>query len=122
MEALLEAGRPDDALHRAIEGLASRLVPHQTVTLYDVAVRLLARARAKTHPGDVFDTYVMLVDLTLRSANQQSYRQAVTHLGELRRAARAAGRGEEYADLVARLLDQHRRRPTLVEMLRRLPT
>lgn len=210
VEALLEAGRPDDALHRAIEGLASRLVPHQTVTLYDVAVRLLrergdhpetlrlrreqltripnessysslrkaaehcdawpqerppaldillesnlpgwlaallqdgdvdlawessrgmdldvsmhltlARARAKTHPGDVFDTYVMLVDLTLRSANQQSYRQAVAHLGELRGAARAAGRGEEYADLVGRLLDQHRRRPTLVEMLRRLPT
>jgi uncharacterized Zn finger protein len=82
-------------------------------------VRLL-RERAKTHPADVFDRYVALIEETLRVADQQNYRQAVAYLHDLRRACDAAGTQPEYAAVVARLLDEHRRRPTLVEMLARL--
>jgi uncharacterized Zn finger protein len=84
-------------------------------------VRLL-RERAKTHPADVFDRYVALIDETLRVADQQNYRQAIAYLHDLRRACDAAGTQAEYAAVVARLLEEHRRRPTLVEMLVRLPT
>jgi uncharacterized Zn finger protein len=83
---------------------------------------LVLRAHAKTHPMDVLDGYTALVHETLRQADQQNYRQAVAHLGELRRASIAAGREADYDALVAELLETHKRRPTLVAMLRRMPS
>ena len=91
------------------------------MTLDPAMVLRLARERAKTHPADVWDVYVPLVDDLLRKAHQQNYRQAVAHLGELRRACAAAGQEDRYASLVGELLERHRRRPTLVAMLMRLP-
>lgn len=82
-------------------------------------VRLL-RARAKTHPGDVFDAYVALIEEHLRVADQRNYRQAVAYLQELGRAAAVAGQADRYVALVAGLVETHRRRPTLVTMLERL--
>jgi uncharacterized Zn finger protein len=111
MSVLLDEGEVD------LVWEASADLPLDTVML----VRIL-RERAKTQPADVYDRYVALIDETLRVAQQQNYRQAVTYLHELRRACEAAGRRDEYAALVARLLDQHRRRPTFVEMLVRLPS
>jgi uncharacterized Zn finger protein len=70
----------------------------------------------------VLDGYTALVHETLRQADQQNYRQAVAHLGELRRASVAAGREADYDALVAGLLETHKRRPTLVAMLRRMPS
>ncbi|MCW2773829.1 MAG: hypothetical protein JWN91_2155 [Nocardioides sp.] len=210
VDALLEAGHPDQALDFARAGLEARLVPHQTASLYDVTVRMLrergdgeevlrlrreqlrripnetsysllrkaaeqlgtwpterlgaldvllehnqrswlaalladgdvalaweasrdleidtsmelalVRARATTHPADVFDAYVALVDKTLETTGDRSYRHAVALLGELRRAAQAAGLDDRYADVVRRLLEEHRRRPTLVKMLLKLPS
>lgn len=210
VEALIEAGDRDLALRYALEGTGSRLVPHQTVLLYDAAVRLLVeggeheevfrlrreqltkipdetsyaalrkaatrlsrwpverlaaldvllqqnprawlailvkedqvdlawqasrdmklddamrltllRARATTRPEEVFDGYVTLIDGVLATSGQQNYRQAVAHLGELRKACAAAGTGEAYAAHVRRLLETHRRRPTLVAMLERMPS
>jgi uncharacterized Zn finger protein len=208
VEALREIDATDEALQFALEGTRSRLVPHQTIELYDAAARLLddrgerdavlklrreqltriptqtsyaslrraaesagrwpeerlaaldvllqrdphtwlstmvkegqidvawdaartmelpdslwltlLRARAKEHPEDVYDGYVGLVERTLVVTDKRNYRTAVGYLGELGRAASAAGRDEEYADLVRRLLETHRRRPTLVRMLERL--
>lgn len=210
VDAMLEAGHPDEALRYAREGLESRLVPHQTAQLYDATVRLLQQAgehdevlrlrreqlqripnessyallrrasehldvwaaerlnaldillehnprawvvsllgdgdvtlaweasrdmrldgalelrlireRTKTHPGEVFDAYVALIDATLVPTGERNYREAVAHLGELRRAAQAAGLEDRYAEVVQRLLEQHKRRPTLVAKLKRLPT
>jgi uncharacterized Zn finger protein len=44
VEALQDMGEHVEALRMALEGLASRLVPHQTAQLYDLAVTLLARS------------------------------------------------------------------------------
>ena len=209
VDALAHAGHDGLALHYAQEGIAARLVPHQTITLYDVAVRMLRergdlveclrlrreqlariptstsyaslrraadeldlwpterlgaldvllaanveayldvllgegevelawaaastttvspslrlrllRARAMEHPADVLDGYEKLVEDTLVHTGQQHYRTAVGHLGALRHSAAACGQSGRYAAFLARLLDEHRRRPTLVTMLERLP-
>jgi uncharacterized Zn finger protein len=207
VQALLEAGHPDEALRYALEGVESRLVPHQTAGLYNAAVELLRergdreqvlrlrreqlhripnessysllrkaaeplerwpderlsaldvllehnpsswlaallsdgevalawessrgmersagmelallRARARTHPADVFDPYVALVDAALVTAGERHYRQAVVHLDELRHSAGAAGLEDRFAEVVRRLIEEHQRRPTLVRKLSR---
>lgn len=86
------------------------------------ALRLrLLRARGPEHPEEVLDDYEELVAQALVPTGQQHYRTAVGYLGELRRFAVACGQPQRYADLVARLLVEQQRRPTLVQMLRRLP-
>ncbi|WP_296604070.1 SWIM zinc finger family protein [Nocardioides sp.] len=80
----------------------------------------LVRARARTHPEDVFDAYVALIEEHLRVADQRNYRQAVAYLQELGRAAALAHQADRYVSLVADLVETHRRRPTLVTMLERL--
>ena len=209
VDALLEIGADDEALEYACRGVTAAPVAHQTIPLYDIAVRLLRdrddtaevlrlrrqqlrtfpieqsyaalsqaaedagiwagerlsaldvllernppawlrtllaegetelaweasrdmeldpalaltllRARAGSHPGDVVDPYAALIEHTLGPTDKQAYRQGVTLLGELRRAAVAAGRADDYETFVAGLLQTHRRRPTLVDMLRRMP-
>ncbi|MBA3308727.1 MAG: SWIM zinc finger family protein [Nocardioidaceae bacterium] len=85
----------------------------------DLHHRLL-KARAKSHPGDVFNGYVALIDQTLQPTGVDHYRAGVKLLRELRPSAAAADRDEDFAALVQRLLAEHHRRPTLVEMLQRL--
>lgn len=80
----------------------------------------LLRARGRTHPDEVIDGYVALVREALGSSHQQSYRQAVALLTETRRHHDATGRSAEYVALVRELVEQNRRRPTLVPMLERL--
>lgn len=109
MNVLLDEGETDLVWN------ASADLPLDTAML----VRLV-RERAKTHPSDVWDRYVLLVQETLRVADQQNYRQAVVYLGELRRACAASGESERFTAYVAELLEQHRRRPTLVPLLERL--
>jgi uncharacterized Zn finger protein len=84
--------------------------------------RMLLRARAKERPADVFEGYVELIDHLLGPADRQAYAQAIAELAQLRRACEAGDRGEDYDAYVAELLERHRRRPTLVTMLRRLPS
>jgi uncharacterized Zn finger protein len=93
----------------------------RTMTLdTNLKVQLL-QAREKTHPAEVFEEYVSLVDETLKVADQQRYAQAIAYLRELRRAAGAAGLQRRYAEYVDGLLETHRRRPKLIAMLMRLP-
>lgn len=209
VDALAHAGHDGLALRYALEGLQGTLVPHQSITLYDTAARMLhergeldrclalrreqlariptptsyaalhraaedlrcwpperldaldvlmtknfqgylevllgekqvdlawsaaagasvspalrlqlLRARGPEHPEEVLDDYEELVEQALVPTGQQHYRTAVGYLGELRRFALACGQPQRYADLVARLLVEQQRRPTLVQMLRRLP-
>ena len=209
VDALAHAGHDGLALRYALEGLQGTLVPHQSITLYDTAARMLRergeldrclalrreqlariptptsyaalhraaedlrcwpperldaldvlmtknfqgylevllgekqvdlawsaaagasvspalrlqllRARGPEHPEEVLDDYEELVEQALVPTGQQHYRTAVGYLGELRRFALACGQPQRYAELVARLLVEQQRRPTLVQMLRRLP-
>jgi hypothetical protein len=84
--------------------------------------RMLLRARAKERPADVFEGYVQLIDQLLGPADRQAYTQAIAELAQLRRSCEAGGRGDDYDAYVAVLLERHRRRPTLVAMLRRVPS
>lgn len=106
---LLDEGESDLAWE------ASRGLALDTAT----TVRLV-RARAKTHPAEVYDAYVALIEEHLQVADQRNYRQAVAYLQELRHACAAAGQPDRYAALVAELIETHHRRPTLVTMLQRL--
>jgi uncharacterized Zn finger protein len=81
----------------------------------------LLRARSRTAPSDVFEGYVQVVDATLVEARPENYREGVKLLGELRRACQTGGRVPEYDEYVAELLEHHRRRPTLVRLLRAMP-
>ena len=93
----------------------------RTMTL-DTNLRVqLLQARAKSHPEDVFDEYVSIIDDTLKVADQQRYTQAVAYLRDLRRAAVAAGLQPRFAEYVDGLLETHKRRPKLIAMLIRLP-
>jgi uncharacterized Zn finger protein len=93
----------------------------RTMTL-DINLKVqLLQARAKSHPADVFDEYVSIIDDTLKVADQQRYTQAVAYLRDLRRAAGAAGLQPRFAEYVDGLLETHKRRPKLIAMLMRLP-
>lgn len=82
--------------------------------------RRLSKARALTHPADVFEPYAALIDVALAPAGERQYREGISLLRELRTAADAAGRRADFVALVLRLLAEHHRRPTLVAMLQRL--
>lgn len=92
-----------------------------TMQLSSSLLQQLVRSRARTHPADVFEGYVSLVNATLVEARPENYREAVKLLGELRRASVAGARVDEYDAYVAALLERHARRPTLVRMLRAMP-
>jgi hypothetical protein len=61
----------------------------------------------------------VLIDAALQDTGHN--REAVKLLGELRRACDAGSRVPEYGEYVEVLLERHRRRPTLVSMLRGMP-
>jgi uncharacterized Zn finger protein len=110
LRALLADGDPD----LAWEASRSMEVPR--------SLRLqLVRARAQTHPDQVHDDYVAIIDDTLTDARPDNYREAVKLLGELRRASEVGRRVEEYDAYVAILIERHRPRPTLVEKLAAMP-
>lgn len=79
----------------------------------------LAKTREPTHPADAMTVYLHLADAALVNANRGAYRVAVRHLKAACRAAAAAGETAAFADHLVALRDQHRRGPSLIEMLDR---
>ncbi|HEY7043546.1 MAG TPA: SWIM zinc finger family protein [Nocardioidaceae bacterium] len=122
LDILLRAD-PEDWLRALLADGDAELAWEASTTMQVSASLLqqLVRSRARTHPADVFDGYVELIDATLVEARPENYREAVKLLGELRRACAAGGRVDEYDAYVTALLDRHVRRPTLVRMLRAMP-
>jgi len=110
-EALLRDGDVEDAWRTA-------LAMPQVEVGADLWLRL-ADARAQEHPAEAFAVYERLVDEALVRADRASYAAATRVLKKARLAAAAAGSTERFDATVARLRDQHRRRPTLVAMLDR---
>ena len=122
LDVLLEHNPRDYVVTLLREGEADLAWGVSRTMTVDATLKVqLLQARAKSHPADVFDDYVSLVDDTLKVADQQRYTQAVAYLRDLRRAAVAAGLQRRFADYVDGLLETHKRRPKLIAMLIRLP-
>ena len=79
----------------------------------------LAKAREREHPGDAFDLYVSVVRRVLVKADRRNYQVAMRLLRRAHKVALAADRGGDFDALVVALREEHRRRPTLLEMLDR---
>lgn len=77
----------------------------------------LAEARETTDPAAAMEVYLRLSDESLVRADRRNYQEAVRHLKSARRAAEAAGHTVEFSQYLAALREQHRRRPTLIQML-----
>jgi hypothetical protein len=77
----------------------------------------LAEAREPEHPADALPVYERLADEQLERAERRAYRSAAWLLKRSQAAAQAAGISNEFGEHLARLRDQHRRRPSLIAIL-----
>ena len=77
----------------------------------------LAEAREATEPAAALGVYLRLIDSTLQTADRRAYRSAAKQLKRAQKAAAEAGLSEEFDEHLAALREQHRRRPSLIEIL-----
>jgi len=77
----------------------------------------LAESSERGRPADALAVYQRLVDEVLERAERRAYRSAAWILQRAQAAARAADMLDEFMDYLARLREQHRRRPTLIAIL-----
>jgi uncharacterized Zn finger protein len=77
----------------------------------------LAESRETDDPADALAVYEQVVDEMLEETDRRAYTRAVRILKRARSAAQAAGQLDSFTDHVARLREQHRRRPTLIALL-----
>jgi hypothetical protein len=74
---------------------------------------------ALDHPADTLPVYERLDDEQVERADRRAYRSAAWILKRAQAAAQAADMHDEIGEHLARLRDQHRRRPTLIAILDR---
>jgi uncharacterized Zn finger protein len=77
----------------------------------------LAESHERDHPADTLPVYERLADEQLERADRRAYRSAAWLLRRAQAAAQAAGMHDDFGEHLARLRDQHRRRPTLIAIL-----
>jgi len=77
----------------------------------------LAEAREATEPAAALGVYLRLIDSTLQTADRRAYQSVAKQLKRAQKAAAAAGVSEEFDEHLAALREQHRRRPSLIEIL-----
>jgi hypothetical protein len=77
----------------------------------------LAQAAEPDRPADALAVYQRLIDNALQHANRGAYHDAARLLKRARTTAQTAGQADAFAHYLARLRDQHRRRPSLIEIL-----
>ncbi|MGI8430547.1 MAG: hypothetical protein ACR2OB_14875 [Solirubrobacteraceae bacterium] len=109
VDALLDDGDADAAWVAALA-----LAPDE---LGDPTWLRLAEAREATHPAEAIPIYLRIADEVLLTADRRSYTQATRILKRARAAAAAAGHADQFAETLATLREQHRRRPSLIAML-----
>ena len=109
VDALLADGATDAAWNAAVAGA-------QDAFGSDLWLRL-AEAREPDHPADAVPVYQRLADETLERADRRAYRSAAWILQRAQAAAQAAATPDEFTEYLARLREQHRRRPTLIAIL-----
>ncbi|MHB1172401.1 MAG: SWIM zinc finger family protein [Lacisediminihabitans sp.] len=79
----------------------------------------LVAVQQEVDPASVVPVLRELIDTDLEVSDARNYKSAVKRLKQLRSALKAVGREDEFAPIVASLQDEHRRRPRLLEELRR---
>lgn len=77
----------------------------------------LAESRETDDPADALAVYQQIVDEVLVTTDRRAYASAVRILKRAKSAAHTAGELEAFANNIALLREQHRRRPTLIAML-----
>jgi hypothetical protein len=77
----------------------------------------LAESSERERPADALAVYQRIADEVLERADRRAYRSAVQILKRARAAAQAAGALDAFGEYLARLREQYRRRPTLIEIL-----
>ena len=77
----------------------------------------VAESRERAHPADALPVYERLADEQLERADRRAYRSAAWILKRAQAAAQAADMHDDFGEHLARLRDQHRRRPTLIAIL-----
>ena len=87
-----------------------------TETIGDQRWARLAEAREATEPAAALGVYLRLIDSTLQTADRGAYRSASKQLKRAQKAAAAAGLTEEFDVHLTALREQHRRRPSLIEI------
>lgn len=79
----------------------------------------LVMVREKNDPASVLPILWQLIANDLEVADARNYKSAARRLKQLRRAMVAAGAQGDFDGIVSELRDQHKRRPRLMEELRR---
>ena len=77
----------------------------------------LAEACEPHRPADALAVYQRVADKVLEQADRRAYRRAAKILQRARSAAEVADQLDAFNTFLARLREQHRRRPTLIEIL-----
>jgi uncharacterized Zn finger protein len=108
VDALLRDGDADAAWDAATGS---------TAELGDQRWSQLAEAREVTEPAAALGVYLRLIESTLQTADRRAYRSAAKQLKRAQKAAAAAGLVDEFDEHLAALREQHRRRPSLMEIL-----
>jgi hypothetical protein len=109
VNALLGDGEPELAWDAAVAA------PPEAVGS-DLWLRL-AESRERDEPADALAVYQRVVGEVLEATDRRAYRSAARILGRAQAAAQAAGQLDAFGEYLAGLREQHRRRPTLIEIL-----
>jgi uncharacterized Zn finger protein len=105
---LLYEGRPEEAWTAAVR----HGVDEQTWMK-------LAHARESEHPLDSIPIYERAVKARIDTKNANGYRDAVRILKRVERAAASGGQPAMFQDVLSHVVEHHRRKPSLMDMLRK---
>jgi hypothetical protein len=109
VNALLADGEPGLAWSAAVAAPQESLGP-------DLWLRL-AESVERDRPVDALAVYERVAGEVLETADRRAYRSAARILARAQAAAQSAGELDAFSVYLARLREQHRRRPTLIEIL-----
>ncbi|PFG30754.1 hypothetical protein [Paramicrobacterium agarici] len=108
---LLDEGRSDDAWTFAMQNREA---------LVDAGLwQRLCTERARTRPADTLPIYRQIVLDTLEVTDKRNYRAAAKTLTTMRKVAHSAGAADDFAEFLARVIDENRRRPTCIAAFKR---
>ena len=92
---------------------------HPAAAVSEQTAQRVAARRGSTHPQDAIPYVRRAVEQSLTAADRRAYRTAATLLRELRLLHSRAGTPAGFVAYVAALAEQHRRRPSLLDELRK---
>ena len=106
VEIFLFEGRLDDAWHTAV-----------TYGCDDRIWMTLARARESTHPLEAIPIYERAAAAQIDTKKKNGYRTAVEFLARVEKLAATAGEPQRFSDLLATVITEHARKPSLMALI-----